>query len=168
MSRINERFSHYQETIQRPGVRLLVSFLSMVLLLAYFAWLVFRSIALSMPHSYLVGLWVGWIISGMAIGLIGAPAGWWYMVTMKPHGRSFAAGSLFVMVVDMAITHGIIHGLTPLHMTLNGVGALLMGLGVFFEFIVQLGTLGLAQTFVRLVWHGVSTLRRPQLAEVEN
>ena len=158
------QLAHYKTAYQRPGVKLLVGFLMMTMLLALFVWLVFRSVALSMPHSYLVGLWVGWLISGMAVGLMGASMGSWKMVTMKPHGRSLAAGSLFVMVIGIALTHGIIHGLTPLHMTLNGVGALLMGLGVLFGFAVQFGTLALSQMLIRLVWHVMSALRRPQSA----
>lgn len=168
MSRINERFAYYREAFQRQGVRLLFGSLSMAVLLALLAWLVFRSIASSTPPVYLVGLWAGWLVSGMVIGVGGTLSGVLQQMVLKPHSRSFIIGSLLVLFVSMALTHGIIHSLMPLHIALNGVGALLMALGGFFGFILQLGTLGLAQTLVRLVWHGVSMLRRPQLAEVEN
>ncbi len=157
--------ANYKEIYQRTGLKLLFGFLTMAILLALFVWLTFQRIASSMPPVYLVGLRVGWLIFGMAVGLVGAATGSWRIVAMKPHSRSLAAGSLLVTVVGMALTHRIIHGLTPLHMTLNGVDALLMGLGVFFGFIVQILTLGLAQIFVRLAWHVMPLLKRPHPAE---
>lgn len=148
----------------RLGRWVLVGFLGMGMVGALAAWLAFRDIVSSMPLAY-VGVWASWLLSGIVVGVTGLLVGAFQHIVQTPHSRSLMIGSLLVLAMVGAFAPGILQSLRPLDMTLNGVGVLLMALGGVLGVILQVGTLWLAQTGVRLVGHGLSAFRRSPSAD---